>query len=142
MKPSIKIRSLRQFTVIIVPFTVAIGLLISVAFRPAATQIESPYAGVNWEEDGQYKANLHTHTTLSGGTSTPDVVIDLYRELGYGILALTDHDDDSVAVPTWPWQSYGRDPAALGMVAIQGNEISDVHHIGSHFNDYGAMIIC
>ncbi|MFC1484497.1 PHP domain-containing protein [Candidatus Neomarinimicrobiota bacterium] len=138
MKQVVKIRSLRLFPGIIVPFAVAIGLLTSVACRPTATQIDNPYAGIDWVADGQYKANLHTHTTLSGGASTPDVVIDLYRELGYGILALTDHDDDSVAVPIWPWQSYGRDPEALGMVAIQGNEISDVHHIGSHFNDYGA----
>jgi predicted metal-dependent phosphoesterase TrpH len=138
MKPSRNIRLLRLFTRIIFPFIIAIGLLTSVACRPAATQIENPYAGIDWVEVGQYKANLHTHTTLSGGTDQPQDVIDLYRNMGYGILALTDHDDDSVAATTWSWQSYGKDPNALGMVAIQGNEISDVHHIGSHFNDYGA----
>ena len=29
-----------------------------------------------------------------------------------------------------------RDPEALGMIAIQGNEVSAPHHIGSLFNDY------
>ncbi|UCH10186.1 MAG: hypothetical protein JSU61_13470 [Fidelibacterota bacterium] len=138
MKQVVKIRSPRLFTGIIIPYSTAIVFLIGVACQPAVPEIDNPYAGVDWVEYGQYKANLHTHTTLSGGTAAPEDVIDLYRELGYDILALTDHDDDSVAVPTWPWQSYGRDPAVLGMVAIQGNEISDVHHIGSHFNDYGA----
>ena len=67
----------------------------------------------------------------SDGWITPTRIIDTYRGLGYTILALTDHDR-----VTWPWQDYGRDPEALGMLAVQGSEPSQHHHMGSYFNDY------
>jgi hypothetical protein len=46
MKQSTKTRSTRLFAGAIIPFSIAIGLLIGVACRPAETQIENPYAGV------------------------------------------------------------------------------------------------
>lgn len=39
-----------------------------------------------------YKANLHTHTTVSDGKLTPEEAKAHYKALGYSILALTDHD--------------------------------------------------
>ena len=38
-----------------------------------------------------YRANLHTHTTMSDGQRTPSECIALYRSEGYDILAITDH---------------------------------------------------
>jgi hypothetical protein len=38
------------------------------------------------------KGQLHTHTTLSDGTMTPQEVADVYAGLGYDFLAFTDHD--------------------------------------------------
>lgn len=38
-----------------------------------------------------FKASLHTHSTVSDGKLTPEQVRDLYRALGFSILALTDH---------------------------------------------------
>ena len=38
-----------------------------------------------------YKANLHTHSTVSDGKLTPEEVRDAYKEKGYSILAITDH---------------------------------------------------
>lgn len=38
------------------------------------------------------KGQLHTHTTLSDGTLTPQEVADVYHSLGYDFLAFTDHD--------------------------------------------------
>lgn len=44
-------------------------------------------------EKGQfYKANLHCHTNLSDGKKTPEQVKELYKSLGYSIVAFTDHD--------------------------------------------------
>jgi hypothetical protein len=40
----------------------------------------------NW-----YKGNIHTHTTLSDGTKTPEEIIELYKEAGYDFLSITDH---------------------------------------------------
>ena len=38
-----------------------------------------------------YKANLHTHSTVSDGRLTPEEARDAYKAKGYSILALTDH---------------------------------------------------
>ena len=39
-----------------------------------------------------YKANLHTHTTVSDGKLTPEQTKKAYLEKGYSIVAFTDHD--------------------------------------------------
>ncbi len=39
-----------------------------------------------------YKANLHTHTIVSDGESTVAERIKQYREKGYAVLAITDHE--------------------------------------------------
>lgn len=40
----------------------------------------------------QYKANLHSHSNLSDGKLTPEELVKAYRENGYSILAITDHE--------------------------------------------------
>ncbi|MBE6709368.1 MAG: PHP domain-containing protein [Ruminococcaceae bacterium] len=40
----------------------------------------------------QYKANLHSHSTLSDGSLTPVELRDMYKAQGYSILAITDHE--------------------------------------------------
>ncbi len=120
--------------------------------------ITDPYSELDWVAHGQYKANLHTHTTTSDGAMNPHVVVDTYHALGYTILAITDHD-----VVTYPWTAFSemeasplssrrmftvahrmpdslefedRDPDRMGMIAIQGNELSMHHHMGSYFSDH------
>lgn len=137
MNQKITSRSLGILAGAVASVLIALALPGCVTAQPPALQIANPYAGVDWAKDGQYKANFHTHTTMSDGSGAPEVVIDRYHELGYKILALTDHDDGGPEKPTWPWQAYERDPEKLGMVAVQGNEISRKHHMGSLFNDYG-----
>ncbi len=39
-----------------------------------------------------YKANLHCHTTFSDGAKTPTEVKEIYKNLGYSVLAITDHE--------------------------------------------------
>ena len=39
-----------------------------------------------------YKANLHTHTTMSDGKLTPEQVKEEYKKRGYSIVAFTDHE--------------------------------------------------
>jgi len=39
-----------------------------------------------------YKANLHTHTTISDGKCTPEEVKEIYKAHGYSVVAFTDHD--------------------------------------------------
>ncbi len=40
----------------------------------------------------QYKANLHCHSVHSDGALTPTELKNAYRERGYSILAITDHE--------------------------------------------------
>ncbi len=61
-----------------------------------------------------YKANLHTHTTVSDGSLTPEEMKDAYKRAGYSILAYTDHE---VIVP----QNQLSDESFL---ALTGYEIS------------------
>ncbi|MBQ3219906.1 MAG: hypothetical protein IJB32_04875 [Clostridia bacterium] len=39
-----------------------------------------------------YKANLHTHSTVSDGSMTPKQVKKVYQEKGYSVVAFTDHN--------------------------------------------------
>ncbi len=39
-----------------------------------------------------YKANLHSHSTVSDGRLTPAQMKEIYRERGYSILCCTDHE--------------------------------------------------
>lgn len=91
----------------------------------------NPYSNVVWATDGQFRANLHTHSTNSDGSYPPAEVIDRYQAAGYGALAITDHDR-----ATWPWSAYGRNPQQVGLVAIAGDELSNDHHALSLFTAY------
>lgn len=39
-----------------------------------------------------YKANLHSHSTLSDGKQTPEEMKESYKALGYSVIAYTDHE--------------------------------------------------
>lgn len=95
------------------------------------TVVINPYQDVDWEHNGRHRGNFHTHTTEWGGKVEPAEVIDRYHDNEYDILALTDHNK-----ATWPWSAFGRDPEALGMVAVPGNELSRHHHTLSLFSDF------
>ena len=44
-------------------------------------------------EEGQfYKANLHSHSTVSDGDLTPEEMKKVYMDMGYSIIAYTDHN--------------------------------------------------
>lgn len=44
-------------------------------------------------EEKQYKVNMHTHTTVSDGSFTPEEIKKVYMEMGYSAVAFTDHQD-------------------------------------------------
>lgn len=95
----------------------------------------NPYGDVDWGNVTHARANLHTHTTNSVDDQQAEVMpheaVDTYNDHGYDILAITDHDH-----VTYPWtfseleNPFGdqtwedRDPDALGMVDIVGNELT------------------
>ena len=54
-------------------------------------KITNPYETVNWSTWSHYKANLHTHSTVSDGEDTLAAVIEAYYAQGYDVLAMTEH---------------------------------------------------
>ena len=44
------------------------------------------------ENGNFYKANLHCHSNFSDGRKTPEQIKERYKELGYSIVAYTDHE--------------------------------------------------
>ena len=49
---------------------------------------------INYIKKGQkqYKANLHSHSVISDGNLTPAEMKKAYKDRGYSILAITDHE--------------------------------------------------
>lgn len=83
--------------------------------------VSTPSAGV---------ADLHTHTLYSDGTESPERLVELAKELGFSMLAITDHDTmESLPIA---------EPAAkrLGLALVPGIEMSasieglEVHVLG------------
>lgn len=129
--------------------------------------IANPYDKVDWHTTQRHKAALHLHTLQSDGFQMVEEVVRTYHRAGYSIISITDHDwnvpnqrivwnrgplpEEQVnpypkdpkpanfpANPTWPWTDYGTPtPDELGIVGIQGNELTYKHHINSYYNDYG-----
>ena len=54
--------------------------------------ISSPYAGVDWETFGQFKAALHVHTSNSDGRDSLYSVLEDHYLKGFDIVAITDHN--------------------------------------------------
>ena len=121
---------MNKATILLLPLIVfAIGSGCSTAQHPV-TVVVNPYEAVDWDHHDRHRGNFHTHTTESDGKVEPAEVIDRYHARDYDTLALTDHNK-----ATWPWTAFGRDPEALGMVAVPGNELSRHHHTLSLFSD-------
>lgn len=81
---------------------------------------QNPYTndGTN-DSDNWLKTALHLHTTRSDGKDSPQDTIDHYQELGFDVIAITDHDllGDASCM-------YG------DTVLLQGIEHSKGSHIG------------
>ena len=54
-------------------------------------KIDNPYKNANFETDGVYKADLHSHTTFSDGSNPLPDMVERHYELGFDIHAITDH---------------------------------------------------
>ncbi len=148
---------MRMFASLLMLLTITALVLGGCGAPQRSIAISDPYAAIDWQTTGRYKANFHTHTTASDGSMNPHEVIDRYKAQGHRILALTDHNH-----VTYPWQGLtdlspsdravgeleagglqskdlvyeNRIPLEIGMIAIQGNELSSHHHTGSFFTDH------
>lgn len=73
----------------------AVSLLTACALPVSAAArdftITDPYAAVDWDTWGAYKAQLHCHTTASDGYLTIRESIRMHYDYDYDIVAVTDH---------------------------------------------------
>lgn len=78
----------------------------------------NPYEGINWDTVLKCRGTYHTHTTESDGGFYGSDVIKLYKDKGYKILFITDHDSYRVAdaipnennhvvdIASYPWSIW------------------------------------
>lgn len=64
------------------------------------------------------RIDLHTHSTVSDGTESPETVAAAAHAAGLDAFALTDHDS------TAGWAAAGRAAVELGLIFIPGMEVS------------------
>ena len=88
----------------------------------------NPYARNPNTQYRWLKGNLHAHSTRSDGTRAPQTVLDLYANLGYDFVALTDHD---------VFSNYA-DLDPKGMILLMGNEVTS---FGPHILQIGSTAI-
>jgi len=109
--------------------------------------ITSPYANVDWNTYGQYKADFHSHSTNSDGSNTVAQMVEDHYAKGFDIFTVTDH---SVLTENWDKAAkgaitterkaeieagVGRD--GKGMIDIDNcDEQSATDHINSFFANY------
>lgn len=87
MKKSKKLVSV----LLVVSLLASFVLPLSASAATVSYEITSPYDDIDWDSIKQYQAMLHTHTLYSDGTVDVKDVVERYYELGYDILAVTDH---------------------------------------------------
>lgn len=86
--------------------------------------ITSPYDTVDWDNWKQYKASLHSHTDASDADQTIADSVKKHYDLGYQILAISDHavlgtrwDEVPETVPIYRFFKFSRtgmrDPVVL-----------------------------
>lgn len=77
------------------------------------------------------RADLHSHSTVSDGTTSPTDVVRAAAAAGIDVLALTDHDTSA------GWAEAGAAATAAGICLVPGMEISTKHHgCGVHLLAY------
>ncbi len=77
--------------VLALSFVLSYGFCFASAAEDIDYAITNPYANVNWNAVGQYKADLHCHTNASDGGNTLVEMVERHYELGFDALAITDH---------------------------------------------------
>lgn len=85
-------------------------------------EIASPYEGLDFDSLNQYKADLHSHTTFSDGNEKLPAMVERHYELGFDILAITDHGTVSTGYTT---QQFN-DPLKLISWVKNGDVYNDV----------------
>ncbi len=109
-----------------VVFLLALSFVLTYGFCFASAAetdfaITNPYANINWDAVKQFKADLHCHTTASDGNDTLKESVERHYELGFDILAITDH-----GTIDYNWTDGHVDPDVKMALSIKDGEIKPV----------------
>ncbi len=114
-----------------IPFAFASGADVDYA-------IDNPYAGVDFSTYNQYKADLHSHTTFSDGSNSLPDMVERHYELGFDILAISDHGTVSYGYTT---QTHN-EPMMLFSFVENGELIDNVlsaNGVAANGNNYSVF---
>ncbi len=100
---------MKKITLKAISMVLTVVLLFSVSIPAFAAEnnytIVSPYADVVWGTTGEYKGNLHTHSTFSdSGVDLTDTILEHYEQ-DFDFVAMTDHGVTGVP---WDQKPYRR----------------------------------
>ena len=110
----------------------------------AAVLVLSSFAatGPAQAETKWYKGNLHTHTKISDGNTSPVIVAQWYRDNDYDFLSITDHNKLADAQAVASELPPPKDPKkSKPFLLIPGEELSDGYTVGKrgHAMHYTAL---
>jgi hypothetical protein len=96
------------------------------------------------------KTNTHTHTTNSDGDSSPSVVVGLYKNKGYNILAITDHgyvtnctpftDSSFLCINSEEWTSV-KHVVRINVSSAYNNNIANLQNAVDDVENNGGVAI-
>ena len=84
-----------------------------------------PYCGSSHTPGIWVRGNTHTHTNISDGDSSPEEVVEWFKDHGYQFMVLTDHNKCAEA------------PEIDGIIVIRGEELSTEFGTPIHVNAIG-----
>jgi hypothetical protein len=85
------------------------------------------------------RGNLHAHTTLSDGQRPVAEVLERYRDLGYGFVAITDHDD-RIQDDYW-FQIPAGDDQLIVFAGVEHNFRPLSQHVGRVIGDRETLLV-
>ncbi len=116
-------KKISKITAVILSLTMLLTAVpVAFAGNEVDYEITNPYETIDFATINRYKADLHSHTTFSDGNETLPAMVERHYEMGFDILAITDHGTVSYGYTS---QTFN-DPLKLISWVKNGGVFTDV----------------
>ena len=116
-------KKISKITAVILSLTMLLTAVpVAFAGNEVDYEITNPYETIDCATINRYKADLHSHTTFSDGNETLPAMVERHYEMGFDILAITDHGTVSYGYTS---QTFN-DPLKLISWVKNGGVFTDV----------------
>ncbi len=96
-------KNLKKITAVVLSLIMVLSLApCAFAAENVDYEISNPYETVDFSSWKQYKYDPHCHTTFSDGSNTMAEMVERHYELGFDIIAITDHGTVSYSYTDQP----------------------------------------